>query len=63
MKFMTAYEKSKQMIESNPEIKFVKLYNNGFLKCFVEQRGDIMFTDRYFSSWDFMESNQWDIEV
>lgn len=66
MKFLEAYEKGIEIAKSKekPTYKdsFVEMYHNGFLFAFVDERGDLQFISRLVSGFEFMESNQWEVQ-
>lgn len=68
MKFLEAYEKgieiakSKAKAQKKHEASSVKMYHNGFLFVFVNERGDLNFVSHILYGIEFMESNQWEVE-
>lgn len=67
MKFMEAYEKGIEIAKSKAsktkyEVASVQMYHNGFLKCFVNERGDLNFISNLLFRIEFVESDQWSIE-
>lgn len=66
MKFLEAYEKGIEIAKAKakPTYKdsFVEMYHNGFLFAFIDERGNLNFINHFLNGFEFMESNQWEVE-